>query len=80
MINQSNIFETSSPARLNPYLRLAASMCKRAVFDLRSDDPITAVDALGFWLDDGPIWLDLVLDNDLPGGEVLRYALGAGDL
>ena len=48
---------TTSPARIYPELKLAAAICKQAILDLRDRDPITALDALGWFLTDGPIYL-----------------------
>ena len=56
-------------------MRLAAAMCKQAVIDLHSEDPITAIDAFDWLISEGPMWIDLVLDHELPGDQVLRRVL-----
>jgi hypothetical protein len=40
------------------YLQLAAAVCVRAVYDLRSPNLLKALDSLTWWLTDGPTWLD----------------------
>ena len=54
MIKLSDIRESSSPGKLDPYVRLGAALVKRAVFDLRSDDPITFFEVTNWLLMDGP--------------------------
>ena len=71
----NEIKETSSPGWLDPAHRLAAALVKQAVFDLSSKDPITFFEVTHWLISDGPIWLDLVMDYDLPGVDVLDLAL-----
>ena len=78
MIKQSNIFETSSPGRLDPYVRLGAALVKRAVSDLNSSDPITFFEVTNWMLTDGPVWLYLTMDYDLDGTDMLDLALRGG--
>jgi hypothetical protein len=53
--------ETPSPAACNPWVRLAAGICRQAAADLRSPDPALALDALEFWLsEDAAVLLDAI--------------------
>lgn len=44
-----NAVNNISPARRDPYLRLALAVCRQAVDDLKSKDPIIFLDAYS-WL------------------------------
>jgi hypothetical protein len=49
------------------YLQLAAAVCVRAIYDLRSANLIKALDSLTWWITDGPTWLDalgIIQDED----------------
>ena len=53
--------ETTSPVRLDPFLKLCAAVAKRAVLDLSDPDPVTALDALDWFLEpDAAIFLQLL--------------------
>ena len=56
----------ASDIRLDPWLHLAAAVTVRAVYDLRAADLMKALDALGWWLSDGPLWLDALGISDDP--------------
>ena len=80
MFELSEIKETSSPGWNNPYIRLGAAVLKRAVFDLRTDDPITFFECVHWMVTDAPEWLQLIMDyNDLPGVDMLAMALRGGN-
>ena len=79
MFELSEIKETScSPGLVYPWVRLGAAMLKRAVLDLRSDDPIIFLECVHFWLTDGPIYLSLVMGYELSGLDALDLALKGG--
>ena len=44
-------------APINPYTRLAFGVLKKALKDLTAPDPLVALDALIWWLDEGRGWL-----------------------
>ena len=44
-------------AEIDPHTRLAFGVLKKALKDLNAADPLVALDALLFWLDEGPDWL-----------------------
>ena len=44
-------------APIQPYQRLAFGVLKKALKDLTAQDPLVALDALIWWLDEGRDWL-----------------------
>ena len=42
----------------NPWLRLGAGVVSQAVQDFNGQDLLKAIDALLWFLDEGPVWLD----------------------
>lgn len=64
----------SGVRELDPYQALAAAILAEAVKDAQSADPIKAVDALLFWLVDGPAWL-AALEFDMSPEAVLEAAI-----
>lgn len=54
---QTEIF---SPGKRDPFLHLLAAVAKKAAVDLRSKDPIEALDSLDWWLCDAHIVLELL--------------------
>ena len=44
-------------APIQPYQRLAFGVLKKALKDLTAQDPLVALDALIWWLDEGRGWL-----------------------
>ena len=50
----------------DPYLRLAFSVVKRATTELKESDPLYALPALCWWLEDAQDWL-AILDLCDPG-------------
>jgi hypothetical protein len=62
------------------YLQLAAAVCVRAVYDLRSPDLFKALDSLAWWLTDGETWLDALGFEDEDCMFKAVEALGNGEL
>ena len=63
-----------SPGRRDPWLRLSAAILKQSVADFWSSDPIAALSALAFYLDDSngaPLYLDC-LGFELSGEAAFR--------
>jgi len=62
---------------LDPHKRLGAAVCLQAVKDFQDNNIIKALDALLFWLDDGPVWLDaLGFEGDGPVEVLVKIAGG----
>ena len=54
---------------LDPFKRLGAAVCTKALADLHSSDLLTSLGALSWFLDDGPAWLyslGIIGDHDNP--------------
>ena len=80
MFKLDEIRETSSPGLVYPWVRLGAAMLKRAVFDLRSNDPLTFFECVHWFVTDAQVYLYLVMGYELPGGvDVLERALKGGE-
>ena len=75
MFKLDEIRETVSPGWGDPYIRLGAGLIKRALVDLDSNDPITFFEVTNWLIFDASTWLDLVMNYDLPGVDVLDLAL-----
>ena len=68
----------ASAIMLNPYLRLGAAVIVRAIKDYQNDDILRSVDALAWWLSDGPVWLQMLdfYEGDNPDEVFLKIAGG----
>lgn len=69
----SDVTLEASPIMLDPHLGLGAAVVANAVRDLRKRDPVASLDAL-IWLlfGDGPLWLEILIDQELTPEEVLQ--------
>jgi len=65
----------ASLAKIDGQARLAAAVVVRSIDDLCSDDGLTALDALAWWLDDGPTWLDAITEAPPPPEVALSLIL-----
>jgi len=65
-----------SPGKRDPWMRLVAAIVERAVNDLGDIDPISALDALDWFLGDAYVYLDALgyeLDTDQILEKVVNY-------
>jgi len=56
-------------------VRLAQAVVVRSFSDLCSDNAIKALDALAWWLSDGPLWLNVLVDPAPPKDAALVIIL-----
>ena len=63
-------------AEIDPHTRLAFGVLKKALKDLNAADPLVALDALLFWLDEGPDWL--IMLGIEPGDQIYLKKLVEG--
>ena len=68
----------ASAIMLHPYMRLGAAVIVRAIKDYQNDDILRSVDALAWWLSDGPVWLQMLdfYEGDNPDEVFLKIAGG----
>ena len=67
----------ASAIMLDGYLRLGAAVVIRAIKDYQGDDILKMVGALGWFLADGPVWLQMLeLGGDDPDQVFLSLARG----
>ena len=66
-----------SRGTMDPWTWLAAAALKHAIRDLHKKNPVIALDALCFWVEAGPFWLQEVMGYELPPEDVLVLVIGA---
>ncbi len=65
-----------SPSIIFPHIRLGHAILKQAIVELKDMDPLVAIPALAWWLDDGADWLHLLDLDDANGGDYLSKLIG----